>query len=122
MSEAVVAAVLRAVDTEAPRAERAKSAAEIVREARGYQWAGIFDVGDDEIVLIGESGQTARDAAINRADTIAPRIGAVVPVLGAESAIVIGTLEVESDTVITFGTDDVAFLEECAGALRPLYD
>jgi L-methionine (R)-S-oxide reductase len=46
----------------------------------------------------------------------------IVPVLGAESGIVIGTLDVESDRVDAFSRDDVAFLEECAAVLRPLYD
>ena len=46
----------------------------------------------------------------------------VVPILGAESGIVIGTVDVESDRTDAFSPDDVAFVEECAAVLRPLYD
>jgi GAF domain-containing protein len=47
---------------------------------------------------------------------------AIVPILGAESGIVIGTLDAESDRAGAFSDEDVAFLEECAAMLRPLYD
>jgi putative methionine-R-sulfoxide reductase with GAF domain len=122
MSETIARALHAAVDNEGPREERARDAAELIRSARNYCWTGIYDAGDGEIALVGASGVAARQSAIDRRVTVAPRIGAVVPVLGAESAIVIGTLEIETDGIITFGSDDVEFLEACADALRPLYD
>lgn len=130
----VVRALGRAVDSESPREERARTAAEIVRSARGYRWVGIYDVGDEEIVLIGHTGSTppqhqrfgmaeglSGESVRTRATVVSNR-ETIVPILGAESGIVIGTLDAESDRVEAFSQDDVAFLEECAAALRPLYD
>ncbi len=47
---------------------------------------------------------------------------AIVPILGAESGVVIGTLDVESDRAGAFSSEDVVFLEDCAAVLRPLFD
>lgn len=123
-----------AVDSEAPREERARAAAEIVRTARSYRWVGIYDVGDEEIVLIGQAGLTSPaqphldvtqglggEAVRTRATVVGNR-EIVVPILGAESGIVIGTIDVESDLADAFSDDDVAFVEECAAVLRPLFD
>jgi L-methionine (R)-S-oxide reductase len=140
----------RVADSESPRDERARAVAEAIRDARGYRWIGIYDVGDEEIVLLAHTGavspahtrfsidQGLSGDAVRRRTTVVsndvandPRYLAafentgsetIVPVLGAESGIVIGTLDVESDRVDAFSRDDVAFLEECAAVLRPLYD
>jgi putative methionine-R-sulfoxide reductase with GAF domain len=117
-----VAALAAAADSESPRDERARAAAALLRSARAFGWVGIYDVGDGEIALIGADGTTARDEAIHSGATVVGGQRAVVPILGAESGIVIGTLDVENDRVDPFSDDDVAFLEECAAALRPLYD
>jgi putative methionine-R-sulfoxide reductase with GAF domain len=117
-------AVAQAVDTEAPREQRACRAAEIVRDARGFRWVGIYDVGDEEIALIGSAGaplSTHPRFPISQA-TVVRGSAARVPILGAESGIVIGTLDAKSDRIGAFRDDDVAFLEECASMLRPLYD
>jgi putative methionine-R-sulfoxide reductase with GAF domain len=131
---AAVRALAQAVDSESPRGERAHAAAEIVRTARGYRWVGIYDVGDDEIVLIGQTGSTPPQyqrfgiseglsgEAVRTRAAVVENDATIVPILGAESGIVIGTLDVESARVQAFSADDVAFLEECAAALRPLYD
>jgi putative methionine-R-sulfoxide reductase with GAF domain len=117
-------AIAQAVDTEAPREQRACSVAEIIRNAQGYRWVGIYDVGDAEIALIGYAGAAPPAQprfAISQATTVSDS-GAVVPILGAESGIVIGTLDAQGERSGAFGDDDVAFLEECASMLRPLYD
>lgn len=116
-----VQAVARAADSERPRDERTREAARLVLQARGYRWVGIYDVGDAELTLIAETGSSARAEALRIRATVAGSV-VVVPVLGAESAIVIGTLEVESDRADAFYDADVEFLEECAAVLRPLYD
>jgi putative methionine-R-sulfoxide reductase with GAF domain len=129
----VVRALAQAVDSEQPREVRGRAAAEIVRNARGYRWVGIYDVGDDEIAPIAHTGETppaherfgvdrglSGEAVRTRATVVSSE--AVVPILGAESGIVIGTLDVESDRSGAFSREDVDFLEECAAALRPLYD
>ena len=116
-----VQAVAHAADSELPREERAREAARLVLHAREYRWVGIYDIGDAEVALIGESGSSARAEALRIRATVAGSL-VVVPVLGAESAIVIGTVEVESDRADAFYDADVEFLEECAAVLRPLYD
>ncbi len=139
-----------AVDAESPREERARAAVEMVRDARGYRWVGIYDVDDEDVVLIGHTGSSqpehprfavtqglSGEAVRSRATVVSNDVARdprylvafqgtgseiVVPVLGAESGIVIGTLDVESDRIGAFSQDDVSFVEECAAALRPLYD
>jgi L-methionine (R)-S-oxide reductase len=150
MNEEIARALVAAVDAEATREERARATARLVRDAGGYRWVGIYDVGDEEIALIGHSGSTPpahtrfsltlglSGAAISTRSTVVsedvtndPRYltafastgsETIVPILGAESGIVIGTLDAESDRTGAFSADDVAFLEECAEVLRPLYD
>lgn len=126
----------RVADSESPRNERARASAEVIREARSYRWVGIYDVGDEEIVLIGHAGvvppahsrfsveQGLSGDAVRGRTTVVNSTGSetIVPILGPESGIVIGTLDVESDRTDAFSHDDVAFLEECAAVLRPLYD
>ncbi len=129
----VVRALAQAVGSEGPREARGRAAVEIVRSARGYRWAAIYDVGDDEVALIADSGTTPPvhervgidkgligEAVRTRATVVGSE--AVVPILGPESGIVIGTLDVESDRAGEFSYADLDFLEECAAALRPLYD
>ncbi len=118
----VVRALAQAVDSASPREERGATAAEMVRAACGYRWVGIYDVGDDESVLIASAGSPAHEEAVRTGRTIVGSRFAIVPILGAESGIVIGTLDVASDRVDAATPEDVAFLEECASVLRPLYD
>jgi putative methionine-R-sulfoxide reductase with GAF domain len=120
MSE-VVQGVARAADSESPRADRARAAAESVRAAHEYRWVGIYDVGDDEFTLIAQAGSSSRDEAMRIRSTVAGST-ALVPVLGAESGIVIGMLHVEGDRVDARNDAEIDFLEECAAVLRPLYD
>jgi L-methionine (R)-S-oxide reductase len=150
MSDAAVRAIAAVADTEAPREERARAAAEIIRDARDYRWVGIYDVGDDEISIIGYTGSepptharfdstqglsgeavrlratvVSNDVASDpRYLTAFPSTGSetIVPILGPESGIAIGTLDAESDRPGAFAGEDVAFLEACAAVLRPLYD
>jgi L-methionine (R)-S-oxide reductase len=129
---------------------RAQRTAEIIRETGEYRWVGIYDVADGEVSLIAYAGSGApaheqfpvtqgltAAAVQSRAPVIVgdvredkryltafatTRSEAIVPVLGAESGIVIGTLDVESDRLDAFDTGDTAFLEDCAAALMPLYE
>lgn len=94
----------------------------MIRSARNYRWLGIYDIDDDDVALLADAGERpANEAARTRATVVA---GAefVVPILGAESGIVIGTIDAQNERVEGIVADDVAFLEECAAALRPLYD
>jgi putative methionine-R-sulfoxide reductase with GAF domain len=107
----VIAAVASAADTESPREQRAATAAEIVRTARAYRWVGIYDVGDEDRTLIAQAGSGSPDGLHHSID-----------ILGAESAVVIGTLDAQIDPPRAFGVEDFDFLGDCAAALRPLYD
>jgi putative methionine-R-sulfoxide reductase with GAF domain len=125
----------QAVDSERERGVRAQDAAEIVRSARGYRWVGIYDAGDEEFALIGFTGESppadprfpldrglSGEAVRTRSTAVASTGSeAIVPVLGAESGIVIGTLDAKSGAH-ALSDEDVSFLEACAAALRPLYD
>jgi putative methionine-R-sulfoxide reductase with GAF domain len=150
MSEPITVSVAEVADSEAPREERARAAAELIRDARRYRWVGIYDVGDDQVSIIaytgseppahpsfgiaqGLSGEAVRTRATVVSNDVAldPRYliafestgsEAIVPILGAESGVVIGTLDAESDRSGAFSPEDILFLEDCAAALRPLYD
>jgi putative methionine-R-sulfoxide reductase with GAF domain len=129
----IVRRIAEAADSESPRAERARTSAEILRAARDYRWVGIYDVGDDEISLLAHTGAPPAQSrfplteglsgeAVRTRDTVISGSKIIVPVLGAESGIVIGTLDVESDRAGAFSDEDISFLEACAAVLRPLYD
>jgi len=136
MSEAAVRALSAVADSEAAREERARSAAEMVREARDYGWVGVYDVGDEEFSLVGSSGSQppaqprlelteglGGEAVRSRVTVVsATRSEAIVPILGPESGIVIGVLDAASDRPGALSEEDVGFLEACAAVLRPLYD
>lgn len=119
MNEALPRKITETVDSELPRETRARDAAELIRRSGAYSSVGIYDVEDDEIVLLARSGVSLREAAVERRTTTAG-VATVVPILGAESGIVIGMLDVERDGA--FAEADLALLEDCAAALRPLYD
>jgi len=131
VSDDVVRELSAVLDTTEMREVRARNAAETIRAARGYQWAGIYDVDDAEIELIGHTGIQARvdvrapvdaglhDEAVRTRTTVFSGQTAVAPILGAETGMVIGTLEVENGA---FEDDDRAFIEASAQALMPLFE
>ncbi|MGA8534610.1 MAG: GAF domain-containing protein, partial [Candidatus Tumulicola sp.] len=118
--------------------------------ARDYRWVGVFEVDDDRIALLGHTGATAPafvefsaaeglsgEAVRTQATVISNDVARdpryltafestgsemIVPILGAESGIAIGTLDVESDRVDAFSGDDRDFVERCANALMPLFE
>ena len=122
------------LDTTEMREVRAQHAAEAIRSARDYRWVGIHDVDDDKTELIGHTGVQSRvdvrasaDAgldgqAVRTRETVVSGKTVIVPILGAETGIVIGTLDVESDKAGAFTSDDKRFLETCAQALMPLFE
>jgi len=127
------------------RPAKAQALAEAIREARGYHWVGLYDVGPDEIVAIAWTGPTppafprfplARGlngaAVAARAPVVVQdvsqdprwlttfgttRAEAIFPVSNAAGAVV-GTIDVESEQVGVFGPADEAFLAAAADVLR----
>lgn len=150
MSDEIRRELAAALDTGELREVRARRAAEIVRAAHGYRWVGIYDVDDDRIELLGHTGPEAPvfvsfsaaeglsgEAVRTRCTVVSndvandPRYlttfastGAemIVPILGAESGIAIGILDVESERTGAFGDEDRDFVEGCATALMPLFE
>lgn len=150
MSDSIVRDLAAVLDTAELREVRARRAAEIVRKARGYRWVGIYDVDDDRIELLGHTGPEAPvfvsfsateglsgEAVRTRTTVISNDVAndpryltafestgseMIVPILGAESGIVIGTLDVESERLGAFGGEDSDFVERCATALMALYE
>ena len=147
---ALVHRLAEILDTTEIRELRAQHAAKAIIDTGGYRWAGIYDVGDSEIELIGHTGVQApafirfpidrglSGEAVRMRQTVVSNDVAndpryleafestgseiIVPILGAETGLVIGTLDVESDRVNAFCEDDRQFLESCAQALMPLFE
>ncbi|MDQ2866680.1 MAG: hypothetical protein M3R51_10695 [Candidatus Eremiobacteraeota bacterium] len=91
------------------RAERATHVAHIVRDRRRYAWVGIYDVDEnDNAILLGEAGSGPTGVRLS------------IPILGAESGSLMGTLDVEAGAERS--GDDETFLDDCAAAMLPLYD
>ncbi len=133
---------------ERDRRARARSIAELVRAARGYRWVGLYDVGPSLIVAIAWTGSEAPshptfpvDQGLNGAAVTArapiivrdvrhdsrylttfgsTRAEAIFPVLSAKGQ-VLGTIDVESDRIDAFRSDDEAFLNQCATAIGSLW-
>lgn len=151
MTDALLKGIAAAAGAEnESREARARHVAQIIRDRRGYRWVGIYDVGDTDVTLLAYAGTAAPQyptfpidkgltaAAIAQRSTVVsndvahdPRYltafsstgsEAIVPILGAESGIVIGTLDVESAQIDAFSHEDQRFLEECATSLVGLYE
>jgi putative methionine-R-sulfoxide reductase with GAF domain len=150
VSDSTTRELAAVLDTTEMREVRARRAAEIVRVARNYRWVGIYDVDDDRVELLGHTGVQAPvfvefsaeeglsgEAIRTRATVISNDVAndaryltafestgseMIVPILGAESGIAIGTLDVESERVDAFTEQDRDFVERCATALMPLFE
>lgn len=59
LDTAAPAALRRQATAGGPRDARARSAAEVIRQAGDYRWVGLYDVTEHEIAVIGWSGPTA---------------------------------------------------------------
>jgi GAF domain-containing protein len=129
------------------RSGRAREAAESLRLARDFHWVGLYDVTASEIRAIAWTGvqppafpifprtQGLNGAAVStgcpvvindvRNDrryltTFGTTLAeAIVPVRVGDA--IVGTIDVESDRVDAFTTDDERFLQRCAEALVPLW-
>jgi putative methionine-R-sulfoxide reductase with GAF domain/uncharacterized Fe-S cluster protein YjdI len=132
------------------RPDRAKAIAEAIRAARDYRWVGVYEVGPEEIAVIGFSGEAApvfprfpASQGLNGAAAAArepvvvndvaddpryltafgsTRSEMVVPVLRPGTGEVVGTIDVESERVNAFGADDRALVEDCARSIAGLWE
>ncbi len=132
-----------------PRIEKAREAAEIIRRARSYRWVGIYHVTPDEISAIAWAGPDAplfprfpvteglNGAAVQSGEPVvvqdvscdlrylttfaSTRGEAIFPIKSRSTGRVVGTIDVESETVNAFTPEEQAFLAACAGELAPLW-
>jgi putative methionine-R-sulfoxide reductase with GAF domain len=130
------------------RGRLATRAAEVIRNSRGYRWVGLYDVGEQDISVVGWSGPAPptypafpRAAGLNGVAVATgkavivqdvaedprylstlgnTRAEMIVPVRVAGRGVV-GTIDVESERENAFGPADGEWLEACAGALTPLW-
>ncbi|MDI3259252.1 MAG: GAF domain-containing protein [Sinobacteraceae bacterium] len=131
------------------RITKAQRIAETIRAAGNYRWVGIYDVNDEEIVVIAWSGIGAlayprfpvtqglsSQAVVSRSTVVSndvtkdPRYltafgntqsEIIVPVIERRSERVLGTLDVESEQKGAFTAEDQAELEACARTLLGLW-
>lgn len=147
MSAELTVALVEASAGEGDRAGRAARVAAVIRRFGGYRWVGVYDVGSDEISVVGwdgpgppshprfARGQGLCGAAVaSRAAVVAGDVGAdpryltthastrseiVVPVCAGGA--VVGLIDVESERRGAFGAEDQRLLERCAAAIAPLW-
>jgi GAF domain-containing protein len=140
-------ALLEMLRLDLPQRRRAQQAADLIREATGQRWVGVYAVGEDEVVNLAwsgagpptyprfpvDAGLTAR--AIASATTVVSNdvagdpgyleaLGTTASELIAPVVVdgrVVGTLDVESDRRDAFAPRDRATFERLAATLSDLY-
>jgi putative methionine-R-sulfoxide reductase with GAF domain len=115
-------------DSQFSRGERARTAAETIAAAE-YRWVAIYEVDDDEIAVLGEfgTGSQTSNAAVTAGSLamgalVANGGVAIVPILGAESAVVIGALAVERASPATYDEEERGALERFAAVVIALFE
>ena len=131
------------------RDEKARLIADKIRLSRGYPWAGIYDVKEDEIKIISCAGRSEplipsfpKDKGLNgravmqRKTVIVNDIDKdedylltftntkseiVVPVFDKAGKQIVGTIDVEGEKINAFSEKDVKFLEDCARQISELW-
>jgi GAF domain-containing protein len=131
------------------RGEKARLIADKIRLSRGYPWAGVYDVKENEIKFIACAGRSEPlipsfpidkglngRAVMQRKTVIVNDIDKdedylltftntkseiVVPVFDRTGKQIVGTIDVEGEKTNAFSDDDVKFLEECARKISELW-
>ena len=129
--------------------EKLRQAAEKIRNAKGYSWVGIYDVGDKDITNLAWAGRSEpvihsfpKDKGLNgravmkKQSVIVNDIDkdedylltftdtqseVVTPVFDSSERQIVGTIDVESETENAFTNEDVVFLEDCAKQISQLW-
>ncbi len=140
----IAAAALARTDV----AVRAKRVAEMIREASGCFWVGIFEIAENEACAVAWTGAEApaflrfpltrgitRDVVKTRKTAVVndvlkdsrylvafstTRSEVIAPVIDAIGNVV-GTLEADADKADAFSDADVQFLDQCASRILPLF-
>jgi GAF domain-containing protein len=130
------------------REEKLRQVAEKIRNAKGYSWVGIYDVGDKEITNIAWAGRSEpvihsfpkdkglngravmkkQSVIVNDIDkdedyllTFTNTQSEIVAPIFNTSGQIVGTIDVESETENAFTNDDADFLEGCAKRISELW-
>ncbi len=129
------------------RTAKAKQIADVIRSAGSYRWVGLYDVEEAEIAAIAWTGMDApayprfpisqglSGAAVRSGSPVvvgdvskdpryltafgSTRSEAIIPV--RRDSKVVGTIDVESESLNAFSESDVVFLQKCADAVRQLW-
>jgi hypothetical protein len=126
MNEALFRNLTEACEADGSRHDRARAAAGAIAGA-GYSWNAIYEIDDDGVTLLGESGTASNPFSIapeslaSNAFLVTER-GAVVPILGAESGIPIGALAIERDRSGPIDDRERGVLERCAAIVIALFE
>jgi putative methionine-R-sulfoxide reductase with GAF domain len=131
------------------RSAKAKRLAERIQKLGDYRWAGVYDVGSEDVSIIAWSGPNPPEfptfpankgltgAAIEQKKSVNsscvrndPRYlmafrstvsEIIVPVLSPADGRVIGTVDVESERENAFSARDQQMIEQCAQAALPIW-
>ncbi|MFL5515194.1 MAG: GAF domain-containing protein [Gemmatimonadales bacterium] len=131
------------------RSDRARRAAVTIRDAGGYRWVGLYDVGRETISVLGWDGphpptyptfpvtQGLNGAAVATGEAVivqdvtrdprylttlgSTRAEMIMPVRAGPAGAVVGTIDVESDRTNPFTEHDRELLGACVGALAGLW-
>jgi GAF domain-containing protein len=131
------------------RNEKARLIADKIRLAKGYSWVGVYDVKENEIKFISCAGRSEpaipsfpKDKGLNgravaQGNTVIvndidkdedylltftnTKSEIVVPVFDKNSKQIVGTIDVEDETINAFSSEDANFLEECARQISELW-
>ena len=131
------------------RSEKARLIADKIRVLKGYPWAGVYEVKENEIKMVSCAGRSEplipsfpKDKGLNgravmqRRTVIVNDIDKdedylltftntkseiVVPVFDRTGKQIVGTIDVEGEKTNAFSDDDVQFLEDCAKKISGLW-
>jgi GAF domain-containing protein len=141
----VLADIRKALEGAQDRSAKFRRVAEIIRDAAGYRWVGLYDVTPEEIAIVMWSGpgepahprfpvsKGICGEAVRRRKTVVvgdvtkdarylttfgtTRAEIVVPILDSVTGRPRGLIDVESDRAEAFGDSDRELLERCAAEL-----
>jgi L-methionine (R)-S-oxide reductase len=131
------------------REEKLRQIAEKIRAGKGYSWVGIYDVKENEVSIVSWAGRSEpafpsfpKDKGLNgraiaRKQTVIvndtdkdedylltftnTKSEIVVLVMDKKKQKIVGSIDVESETINAFDEEDAKFLEECADKISGLW-
>jgi len=149
MPHRLLVQIHQALAAPSDRRARAEAVADTIRVSGGYRWVGIYQVDETEASILGWSGPEAPShpsfpvtqgltgAAIRSRSSIvsddvakdprylttfgSTRSEMIVPIFNALGTVV-GTIDIESDRIAAFSSEDRSLVEACAVEMLSLYE